>query len=156
MKRTLAIVLVGIQLTVAVALAQKPSIPAAKDKCPVCGMFVAKYKDWLAAITFRDGTTVFFDGPKDMFTYYLNMKKYNPARGQADVAGIQVNDYDDLKPIDGKKAYYVVGSDVFGPMGKEVVPFGKEADAREFMKDHKGKRVVRFADMTPALLKTLE
>ena len=131
-------------------------LPPPKAKCPVCGMFVAKYKDWLAAITFRDGTTAFFDGPKDMFTYYLNLKKYNPAKGQADVVGIQVNDYYDLKSLDGRKAYYVVGSDVFGPMGKEAVPFGKEADAREFLKDHKGKRIIRFSDMTQAILKTLE
>ena len=43
--------------------------PSAKDKCPVCGMFVAKYPDWLAAVRFRDGSHVFFDGAKDMFKY---------------------------------------------------------------------------------------
>ena len=27
--------------------------PGPKDKCPVCGMFVAKYPDWTAAVRFR-------------------------------------------------------------------------------------------------------
>ena len=42
-----------------------------KDKCPVCGMFVAKYPGFLAQIQFRDGSIAFFDGPKDFFKYYF-------------------------------------------------------------------------------------
>jgi hypothetical protein len=41
-----------------------PVKPGPKDKCPVCGMFVAKYPDWVAALVFSDGSTVFFDGVK--------------------------------------------------------------------------------------------
>jgi nitrous oxide reductase accessory protein NosL len=33
-------------------------------------------------------------------------------------------------------AYYVLGSDIYGPMGRELIPFEKEADAKEFIKDH--------------------
>jgi copper chaperone NosL len=127
-----------------------------KDKCPVCGMFVAKYPDWTAKITFRGASTVYFDGPKDLFTYYLNLGKYNPAQSPATVTAIQVKDYYSLKWIDGRKAVYVFGSDVYGPMGKELIPFEKAADAQGFMNDHKGKKVVRIDEITPALLKKLE
>ena len=41
-------------------------------------------------------------------------------------------------------------------MGKELVPFGRPADAHAFLKDHKGKRVLRFSDVTPNILKSME
>ncbi len=118
-------------------------------------MFVAKYPDMLAEIIFRDGTYAVFDGPKDMFRYYLNMKKYNPSKSINDIDSIYVHEYYDLTFIDGRKAYYVVGSDVNGPMGRELIPFLKEADGSAFRKDHKG-RILRFGDVTEAVLKTLE
>lgn len=134
---------------------QAPAL-SAKEKCPVCGMFVSKYPGWVAIMQFNDGTHVAFDGPKDLFTYYLNLKKYNPGKPQSAIAAILVKDYYSLATIDGRPAYYVIGSDVYGPMGKELVPFAKLADARGFMVDHRGTRVVRLNEITPAILKTLE
>jgi nitrous oxide reductase accessory protein NosL len=119
-------------------------------------MFVAKYPDWICSITFRDGTSAYFDGPKDMFVYYLGMKKYNPAKGRTDIVTVQVKNYYDLSMIDGLKAFYVVGSDVYGPMGKELIPFRSASDAGEFLKDHKGKKILRFGDINQELLKMLE
>jgi copper chaperone NosL len=121
-----------------------PIKPGPKDKCPVCGMFVAKYPDWVAAVTFKDGTRTFFDGVKDMLKYYFNMAKYAPGKTTADIQTIHVTDYYRMEPINGRRAFYVAGSDVYGPMGKELIPFEKEAEAREFMKDHKGKTVLPF------------
>ena len=130
--------------------------PTARDKCPVCGMFVAKYPDWLAAVRFRDGSRVYFDGAKDMFKYLHDMKKYDPARRPADIHAVAVNDYYGLVWIDARKTWYVLGSDVYGPMGKELIPLEKEADAQEFMKDHKGTKIIRFSEATPEVIKTLD
>jgi nitrous oxide reductase accessory protein NosL len=140
----------------AVAGEKKPIKPAAKDKCPVCGMFVAKYPDFLAQIIFKDGSYALFDGPKDMFKYYLNMKTYNPSKKLSDIDSVYVTDYYSLTPVDGLKAYYVIGSDIYGPMGRELIPFGKEPDAKEFMRDHKGKAVVKFHKVTAVMLKEME
>ena len=134
----------------------KPLKPGPKDKCPVCGMFVAKYPDWVAAITFKDGTRVFFDGVKDMLKYYFNMAKYAPGKTAADIQAIHVTDYYRLEPIDGRRAFYVAGSDVYGPMGKELIPFEKEAEAQEFMKDHKGKTVLPFGQIDLSLVMGLD
>jgi nitrous oxide reductase accessory protein NosL len=133
-----------------------PPTPAAKDKCPVCGMFVNKYPDWVATVTFKDSSVLFFDGAKDFFTWYLNMQKFTPAKKLADITAITVNDYYTLKPVDARTASFVIGSDVYGPMGKELVPFGKLADAHAFLKDHKGKMVLRFSDITPRVLSSME
>jgi nitrous oxide reductase accessory protein NosL len=137
--------------------AQKASGAPPKDaKCPVCGMIVAKYPDWNASIVYRDGTTAYFDGPKDLFSYYLNPHKYDPGKKRADVAAIGVKDYYSLATIDARQAYFVVGSNVLGPMGKELIPFARKADADGFRVDHQGRRIVRFPEVTLEILKTLE
>jgi len=126
---------------------RKPIKPSQKDKCPVCGMFVAKYPDFLAEILFKDGSYAVFDGTKDMFKYYFNLKKYNPQKRLEDIDSIYVTDYYNLTLMDGYQTFYVTGSDVYGPMGKELIPLEKEADAKEFMKDHKGQSILRFKGM---------
>ena len=132
------------------------SPPTMKDKCPVCGMFVSKYPAWQGSIDFKNTPRIYFDGPKDLFTYLLNLKKYAPARNPASITAILVKDYYSLKPVDGRSAFYVIGSDVYGPMGQELVPFEKQIDAQAFLRDHKGKRLLRFNEITPVLLKSLE
>jgi copper chaperone NosL len=151
--------LVGILVLSAVAVQAadiRPQKPGPRDKCAVCGMFVAKYPDFAAQIQFRDGKVAFFDGPKDLFTYYQGLARYNPGKKQSDVTAVIVTSYYSLTPVDGRTAWYVIGSDVFGPMGKELVPFATEKEARGFQRDHKGKRVLRFSDITPAVVKELD
>ncbi len=130
--------------------------PGPRDKCPVCGMFVARYPDFIAGIVFRDGSQVFFDGVKDLFKYRLNMERYERNRSAADIAHIFVTEYYELRPIDGRKAWYVKGSNIYGPMGRELIPFEREADAKEFMRDHKGDAVLRFIDIKMDMLKALD
>jgi copper chaperone NosL len=130
--------------------------PGPKDKCPVCGMFVAKYPDFVAVLYFKDGAHAFFDGIKDMMKYYFNLQKYAPSKKRDDIVQLQVTDYYSLGLIDGFKAFYVSGSDIYGPMGKELIPFEKEGDAEEFLKDHKGKAVLRFQDINDDAVKSLD
>ena len=155
-RRIIAILLLWLIVPSLEAGEGTPARPGAGDKCPVCGMFVAKYPDWVAQIVFGDGSTVFFDGAKDMFKFYFNLPKYRPQKTQADIRAIRVTDYYAIEPIDGRQAFYVSGSDIYGPMGRELIPFHKEAQAQEFMKDHKGKSVLRFAEIDPAVIKGLD
>ena len=130
--------------------------PSARDKCPVCGMFAAKFPDWTAEIIYRDGTYRVFDGPKDMFKYLADLKKYESSRRREDILSIYVSDYYSVHPIDAYKAFFVIGSNVYGPMGNEFVYFEKETNALVFMKDHAGKRILRFQDVTPKFLREFE
>jgi nitrous oxide reductase accessory protein NosL len=140
------------------ALAQDPAPvkPSKKVKCPVCGMFVYKYPDWVGETIFKDGSVAFFDGAKDLFKYYFNLRKYNPGKTQKDIAVIYVTEYYDLKLMNAQKAFFVVGSDVYGPMGRELIPFLSKEDAEEFKRDHKGKRILVFQEITPAVIKKLD
>jgi copper chaperone NosL len=156
--RFLISLLLVLALTCSAALAAPPASPApsAKDKCPVCGMFVSKYPDWVATVTFKDSSVLFFDGTKDLFTWYHNMQKYTPGKKQELISAMTVHDYYTLKQVDARQAHFVIGSDVYGPMGKELIAFGKPADAQAFLKDHKGKKALRFKEVTPAILKSME
>jgi nitrous oxide reductase accessory protein NosL len=131
-------------------------LPAPRDKCPVCGMFVVKYPAWVAAVTFQDGGRAVFDGAKDLFRFLLDPGKYLTGRRRDDVAAITVTDYYELAQVDARAAFYVIGGDVLGPMGDELVPFGTRAGAAEFLADHRGKRIVRFDEVTPEQLRTLD
>ena len=41
-------------------------------------------------------------------------------------------------------------------MGHEFVPLANRTDAEDFLKDHKGKRIVSFAQTTPELAARLD
>ena len=154
----LTAVFIAVLLWVSVlwAGAGEPVKPGPKDKCPVCGMFVHKYTDFLAQVVFKDGSVAFFDGAKDMFKYYLDVQKFDRKHRQSDIGAVYVTDYYSLTLVDGFKAVYIAGSDVYGPMGKELIPFEKESEGRGFLKDHKGKRLLRFQDVNPSILKGLD
>ena len=130
--------------------------PSKKDKCPVCGMLVYMYPDWAAKIEFKDGTTSFFDGPKDMLRYYLDLAKYAKGHAEGDIREMLVTEYYDLTPVDAKTAWFVTGSDVMGPMGAELVPFKTEAQAADFKRDHKGKAILKFTEITAKVMKGFE
>ena len=127
----------------------------ATAKCPVCGMFVAKFPDWTATVRFKDGTTLFYDGPKDMFIHYFDIARYTPGKRQDDIVALTVKEYYSLAPIDARAAFFVIGSDVYGPMGSELIPFKTEKEAKSFKLDHKGTRIVRFTDITRQTVKSL-
>lgn len=130
--------------------------PGPRDTCPVCGMFVSRYPDWTATVLYQDGHAHHFDGAKDLFKYLLNRSRYAPGHSEADIVAIGVTEYYGVTRIDARAAWYVTGSDVLGPMGHELVPLTTRDEAEEFLRDHQGKRIVRFGEVTPALLEQLD
>lgn len=121
------------------------------EKCPVCGMFVAKYPRWAAKLFYVHGDhehDFSFDGVKDLMKFYFNPNKWGDYKVSVDMNNrVLVTDYYSQKGIDGKKAYYVIGSDVYGPMGHELIPFENLDDAKTFKKDHAGTKIVQFEDI---------
>lgn len=126
------------------------------DRCPVCGMFVYKYPKWVAQIYFNDGSAYFYDGAKDMFKHIFDTQKYTPGKTAEMMTKIYVTDYYEVELIDAKSAFYVIGSDVLGPMGHELLPFKDQESAQEFLEDHKGNSIIRYQDVTPAIIESLD
>jgi len=130
--------------------------PQLRDACPVCGMLVARYPAWIATVLYEDGHADHFDGAKDLFKYLFDLPRYTPGRSAEGISAIGVTEYYGLTRIDAYTAWYVIGSDVLGPMGHELVPLESEADAREFKDDHQGTRILRFDEVSPELLERLD
>ena len=123
------------------------------EKCPVCGMFTYKYPRWAAQIFYEEGDQQkhwSFDGVKDLIKFYFDPMKWGDYKiaKLENITKILVTDYYSQKAIDGTKAYYVIRSDVYGPMGHEFIPFASMEDAKTFKKDHFGKKIIEFSDIT--------
>ncbi len=127
-----------------------------RDTCPVCGMPVAPYPTWAATAVYADGHAHHFDGPKDFFKYLANISHFAPGHFRENITTLAVTDYYHSVPIDAQQAYYVVDSDVLGPMGKELVPFDSRQAAEEFLTDHHGSQILTFGEVTPLLLQQLD
>ena len=120
-------------------------------RCPVCGMFVAKYDVWITQIRYDEENILNFDGVKDMMAYYFDPAAY-AGKLLPTASEVWVKDYYSLKWTDGRKAFYVLGSDVHGPMGHELIPFSTRAAAAAFLADHHGQRLVPFVEITKELI----
>lgn len=153
-KVLLAIAALAFLLAPLMAMSEAPAAdfvpPKRGDKCPVCGMFVYKYPEWVAEIRFDDGSYAVFDGVKDMLKYYFDMERYNPAKSPSNAAAVYVTEYYSARIMKADELFFVVGSDVLGPMGHELIPVKGQEAAATFMKDHRGKRMLQFDEITPA------
>ncbi|MEO5357195.1 MAG: nitrous oxide reductase accessory protein NosL [Nitrospirae bacterium YQR-1] len=123
--------------------------PGTNDKCGVCGMLVKAFPKWVSQVVFKDGTYVFFDGPKDMLKFYFDVAKYRKDKTQEDVSDIYVTDYYSAKTVKADSVVFVFGSNVEGPMGAEAVPVSEDK-VKGFILDHKGDKTLKFSEITAA------
>ena len=119
------------------------------EKCPVCGMFTYKYPRWVAQIFYTKDNYLSFDGVKDMMKFYFEPNRWGNYQmySKDKISKMLVTDYYSQKAIDAKEAFYVFGSNVYGPMGNELIPFKNESDAKNFYFDHKGSKIIKFSDI---------
>ena len=118
-----------------------------EHRCANCGMYTHLHPNWEQKIISADKGTMWFDGARCMFKILLDSTS-----APKQIEEIQVKDYYSLQYIDGMKAFYVIGSDVLGPMGNELIPFRTKSAAEEFLKDHKGEKIVLFDEVDMPLI----
>ncbi len=140
MFRIVVPVIIFLFISAATLWASDLHMPGAGDRCPVCGMFVAPYPEWIATIVQPDGTQLYFDGCKDMFRYYFNLA----VEEQAKLQGLFVTEYYQARLTPAREVFYVKGSDVYGPMGKELIAVAGRKNAESFMQDHNGLQILTF------------
>ena len=51
--------------------AAAPQAVPAEARCPVCGMYPARYPKWAAQLRYSDGERRYFDSPVEMLQYRL-------------------------------------------------------------------------------------
>jgi len=141
------IVLSGFLFLLSACKKEKAVPQKTEHRCANCNMIVEKYPNWMQKVVLIENDTLYFDGTRCMFKI-LN-------ESENDVQSVLVKDYYSLEYIDGKTAWYIIGSDVLGPMGNELIPFKEEAAAKEFFKDHAAEKIVRFDDVNLKLVMRL-
>lgn len=117
------------------------------ERCPVCGMFVARYPQWISQLHLAGGEVHHFDGMKDLLAYYFQPAAFG-GRPEAEIRAIWAKDYYTLAWIEAREAYFVVGSSVHGPMGHEFIPLASRAAAEAFRRDHQGEEILAFKEIT--------
>ena len=151
----LAAILVAISMSLP-ARAEQPAPQAITETtpCAVCAMYPFRYPAWQSQVIFTDNSMAAFDGCKCMFRFLLNMPAFTQDHKADQVAAVWVKDFAAGDWIDGKTAYYVIGSTELGPMGKELIPFATQAAAEAFQKT-KGGTVAPYANITMDTVKPL-
>lgn len=123
--------------------------PTEKDSCTVCGMYPAGYPKHNCQIWAMDGTTLHFCSTQCMVNFNANPLKYVKEPTKAKMSWVTL--FSDGMSESAIGAYYVVGSQVNGPMGKEAIPFKLKKNAEEFVKTSGGK-IVDYSQLTPELV----
>jgi nitrous oxide reductase accessory protein NosL len=127
-----------------------------KERCPVCGMFVAPYQKWITQIQFEDNAYHSFDGMKCFSRFFLDPTRYNVKKSKVDFKQLLVRDFYSLEFIEPQSAVFVIGSNVYGPMGHELIPFKNNKEAETFSRDHQGIKIIDFKQIDEHLLDLLD
>lgn len=105
-------------------------------RCDHCGMKIDPKSAFNAELALGDKVE-HFDTPRCALSSWLAAKKQGTVR---------VQDYYDRKMRPASEVEFVIGSDVVGPMGPELVPVDN-ARVAKFEKDHGGARALAASDI---------
>jgi nitrous oxide reductase accessory protein NosL len=117
------------------------------QRCAQCGMPTEEFQVWRGKIV-TTAATKHFCSPRCLF---INSQAHRIAPTDS----IFVTDYYEQTLIDGRKAYYVTGSDVIGPMGHDLIPLASQQAAEDFMKEHKGQQLLTFDQINAETIRQL-
>ncbi|NEW61564.1 hypothetical protein GSY74_09740 [Sulfurovum sp. bin170] len=125
--------------------------------CLVRHLKIYKEPKWVAKIEARNGKMVYFSSPKSLFEFYHRPGKWFDVgvKSERDFSKIVVTDYGSLEAIDAETAYFVYGSMATSPAGDDLVPFASEDDAKAFSDKYSGKRIMKFDEISDALIRLL-
>lgn len=111
----------------------------AQDRCDLCGMRVGADSGWRAGGESAEGAPLAFDTPKCLF-------RRHHERGE--VRDAWVIEYYSQQRRPARELFFVIGSDLEGPMGRDLVPVAGREAAERLMRDHHGQRVLAFDEVT--------
>jgi nitrous oxide reductase accessory protein NosL len=123
------------------AFSQPEKIESYK-KCPLCGMYSARYPKFNCQIVFKDGSYEAFDSAIGLLVY-LHFPDKTGIKLKP-IAGIYFKDYLKASWLEADKAFFVTGSEIRGPMGVQFVPVDSQQAAEELKKQAQGKDIIHF------------
>ena len=151
-----------IQLILAMVLASSILLSFEMDfdketTCVVRHLKVYKDPKWVSKIELQNGKKIFFSPPKSMFEFYFQPGKWFDigVKSEQDFKDILVTDFKTLNPVKAKGAFYIYGANIIGPAGDDLIPFDSYVAAEEFSKNHNGKRILSFKEVSDALIRLI-
>lgn len=132
--------------------AVEPRAVPATARCPVCGMYPARYGQWAAQIHFADGQVHYFDSPVEFLTFQQDIARYGKGLRTADIVAGYVTDYSGAGWVAAANAIYVRGSRVRGPMGEDAFPAFATRDAAAVLVAAQGGELLSYAELVAAFL----
>lgn len=130
-------------------LAAPRAIPP-QARCPICGMYPARYPRWAAQRIDAVGRVDFYDAMRDLVIHDQWLQQAPEVDGSRKRAiAVWVRDYCSETPVwvAAAQAWFVLSPQLVGPMGRiEPAACGDETAARA-LAEAKGGEVVRFADL---------
>jgi hypothetical protein len=123
---------------------------AGTARCAFCGMRIPSDSHWAAGAVGQAGQPLAFDAPGCLF-------RYRASSAGAGLRGGWVTEYygsaGTHTPIDAVE--FMVGSDVVGPMGPDLIPVDPSR-ADGFRRDHHPRATYRADDITATVLSSLQ
>jgi len=117
------------------------------------------YKDpaWVCKIVRKDSKEFYFASPKSLMEFYYNPEKRPEAKivDNNDIKDIVVTDYKTLNAINAKYAFFVYGSHKISQAGDDLPAFKNISDAKKFMENNNGRRILTFNELKHSLIQLL-
>jgi|GEM_PF-902086 len=115
-------------------------------RCAGCGMRVTRGEAFSSGATEANGHEVMFDAPKCMFRW---LSQHTDARDA------WCTEHLTRTQRLAAELTFVMGSDIDGPMGHDLVPVDTRAHAEALMRSHHGTQLLTFAEVTTPIVDQL-
>ena len=122
-----------------------------KDNCSICGMPVHKHLKFATGIELVDGTAFYFCGTQCLVRAWLQPDIYLGTPKESVKRSI-VTSYFSGNHIQGKDAFFIMGSDVMGPMGPSLIALSNEKERDSFIGRHGGTAVYGITAVSKTIL----
>ncbi len=119
----------------------------AEQRCKHCGMRIDPESAWRTELVAADGTTTSFDTPRCALTSWRS--------GKTQATAVRVQEYYERQWRGGEEVRFVLGGDVVGPMGPDLVPVDPSR-VTKFIQDHGADRALRLEEVTLDVLSSMK
>jgi hypothetical protein len=118
-----------------------------EQRCKQCGMRIEPASAWRADLVLADGSTASFDTPRCALTAWRT--------GKSQAVSLRVQEYYERRWRGADELRFVIGGDVAGPMGPDLVPVDPTR-VTKFIQDHGADRALRLDEITTDVLSGLK
>jgi len=81
-----------------------------------------------------------------------HVSKYQPGEARETVRQVWVTEYYTTKQMDARDVFFVVGTNLMGPMGLDLIPVQGKPAAENLKRDYTGELILTIDQITPEIV----